>query len=250
MAKQSGLGDNFYVDGFDVSGDIASLDTIHGGPAPYVCTGINKSAVERIGGRRDGEIGFTSWWNPTPFGIGIHSILRSLPTSDRIATYARGTTLGNEAACITAKQINWDPSRGDNGSLKFKCQAQANGFGLVWGRQLTAGIRADTGATNGTGVDFTTSSSFGLVAHLHVFAFTGTSVTVKIQESSDNAVGDAYADVTGGTFTAVTGANVSQRIATAGNLAVERWLRVVTTGTFSAASFSVVVTRHLTATVY
>jgi hypothetical protein len=76
-----------------------------------------------------------------------------------------------------------------------------------------------------------------------VFAFTGTSVTVKLQESSNDGAGDAYADVVGGSFTAATGVT-SQRIATAGNLAVERWLRVVTTGTFSNAVFAVNICRN------
>jgi hypothetical protein len=249
MAKQSGLGDNFYIDGFDFSGDVAALDSVRGGPAPYPVTGINKSAMERIGGERTGELAFTSWFNPAAFGAGIHGVLRSLPLTDRIATYARGTVLGNEGACIVGKQINWDYARGNNGSLKAKCQILSNGYGLSWGRQLTAGIRADTAATNGTGVDFTAASSFGLVAFLQVFAFTGTSATVKLQESQNDGAGDAYADVTGGAFSTVTGAG-AQRIATAGNLAVERWLRVVTTGTFSVCNFSVVVARHLTATVY
>jgi hypothetical protein len=30
MAKQSGLGDNLYVAGYDLSGDIGSLETISG----------------------------------------------------------------------------------------------------------------------------------------------------------------------------------------------------------------------------
>lgn len=249
MAKQSGLGDNFYADGFDVSGDVASIDSCRGGNSPFAVPGINRLAQERIGGQRDGEISFTSWFNPGAFGSGIHSIFRSLPTVDRIVSYNRGTALGGESACIVAKQINWDQARGDNGSLKAKCQAAANGFGLVWGRQLTAGRRLDGGAANGAGVDDAAASAFGLVAFLHVFAFTGTSATIKLQESQDDAAGDPYADVTGGAFALVTG-SVAQRIATAGNLAVERWLRVVTTGTFSVLDFAVTVHRHLTATVY
>lgn len=64
MAKKSGLGDNFYYGAFDFSGDIQALGAIGGGPAALNVTGINKSALERIGGHRDGRIEYTAFFNP------------------------------------------------------------------------------------------------------------------------------------------------------------------------------------------
>lgn len=244
MAKQSGLGDRLFVAGFNLSGDIGSLGTIGGGPAPLEVTGIDKSAIERIGGVRDGTIEFSAWFNKATDRA--HLRLSPLSTADQIVTYCRGTTLGNPAAAMVAKQINYDGDRGADGSFTLAVQALANGYGLEWGRQGTAGIRTDGSATNGSSIDDTASTAFGLQAYLHVFAFTGTSVTVKIQESSDDGAGDAWADVTGGGFTAATGVT-SQRIATATNLTVERYLRVVTTGTFSDAQFAVCIVRNQTA---
>lgn len=248
MSKQSGLGDNLYVAGYDVSGDINSLGRIGGGPAALDVTGIDKSAFQRIGGLRDGGIDWVSYFNPATNQA--HSRFSSLPTGDVQVTYCRGTSLGSPAANLIAKQIDYAATRGDDGTFTFAVQAQANGYGLEWCTQLTAGKRTDTAATNGTGVDFGTgSTAFGLQAYLHVFAFTGTSVTVKLQESSDNGVGDAWADVTGGGFTAATGIT-TQRIATAAGQTVERYLRVVTTGTFSNAVFAVSVNRNDTATAF
>lgn len=248
MAKQSGLGDNLYVAGRDLSGDIGSIGGISGGPAALEVTGIDKSAYERLGGVRDGSLEYTAFFNDA---VGqAHPTLAALPTADQIVSYLRGTTLGNAAASMVGKQIGYDGARNENGSLTFKVQALANGFGVEWGRMLTAGKRTDGGAANGTGVDAGASSAFGLQAYLHVFAFTGTSVTIKLQESSDNAVGDPYADVVGGAFSLVNTAPVSERIATAGNLTVERWLRVVTTGTFSNLVFAVLVARNDTAVVF
>jgi hypothetical protein len=244
MAKQSGLGDNLYVAGYDLSGDIGSLGSIAGGPGVLEVTGIDKSAAERIGGGRDGKLEFVAFFNPA--STRAHPRLSLLPTADQVLTYCRGTALGSPAAALVAKQLNYDGSRGENGSFVFKVGAEANGYGLEWGRQLTAGKRTDTGATNGTGVDFAAASAFGLQAYLQVFAFTGTSVTITIQESSDNGGGDAFAAVTGGAFATVTGIT-AERIATAGGLAVERYLRVVTAGTFSNLIFSVVVARNDTA---
>lgn len=99
---------------------------------------------------------FTSYFNPASGEI--HSRLKTLPYTDVHLYYARGTTLGNPAACMVAKQINYDGTRGDDGDFKFAVQAQANGFGLEWGQQLTAGRRTDTGATSGTGVEVGMSS--------------------------------------------------------------------------------------------
>lgn len=247
MAKQAGLGDQLYVGGYDLSGDIGNLGNIAGGPAALEVTAINKSGFERIGGGRDGRIEFSSFWN---VAVGqAQDRLSLLPTTDQVATYLRGTTLGNPGASLVGKQVNYDPTRGNDGSLVVATEALANGFGLEWGHQLTAGKRTDGGATNGTGVDFTAATAFGLQAYLQVFAFTGTSATVKLQESSDNGGGDAYADVTGGGFTAATGIT-AERIQTSRTLAVERWLRVVTTGTFSNLVFAVVVAKNDTAVLF
>jgi hypothetical protein len=249
MAKQSGLGMNLYVAEYDLSGDTGSLTEVGGGPSPLDKTSINQSAFERIGGLRDGRFGWVSHLN-TAAGQ-AHAALSPLPTTDVQVTGTLGTGLGDPAASLVAKQIGYDPTRGQDGDITFALAAQANAYGVEWGHLLTAGKRTDTGATNGTGVDLAASTSDGLQAYLHVFSFTGTDATVKIQESSDDGSGDAYADVTGGGFTTVTGAG-TERIATAAGLTVERYLRVVTTtsGGFSNMVFAVVVVKNLTAVAF
>lgn len=248
MAKQSGLGDNLYVAGVNVSGDISALGRVGGGPAALESTGIDKYGYERLGGLRDGAIEFTSFFNPA---VGAaHPTFGALPRTDVGVIYCRGTTLGNPGAACVAKQANYDGSRGNDGSFTFSVSALSNGYGIEWGKLLTAGQRTDTTATNGTGVDFGAAGSFGLQAHLQVFAFTGTSVTIKLQQSSDNGGGDAFSDVTGGGFTLVTTAPGTQRIETARGQAVERYLRVVTTGTFSNLVFAVVAAVNPVATVF
>lgn len=243
MAKTSGLGARLFIGGFDLSGDTGAVQRIAGGCAPIDVTGIDKSAMERIGGQRDGGIEWSSFFNPT----GAHPVLSALPTADVLATYCHGTTLGNPAACCVGKQIDYAPTRANDGALTMAVAVQANGFGLEWGVQATAGQRTDTTATAGTAFDAAggATTNFGVQAYLQVFSFTGTSVTVKLQESSDNA-GDAYVDVVGGGFAAATAVG-TQRIATATNLAVERYLKVTTTGTFTEATFHVTVVRNLAA---
>lgn len=249
--KQAGMGDGLLVGGYDLSGDIGSLSRIGGGPQPLEVTGINKSGFERIGGVRDGAMTFQAWFNPS--NNQAHDRFENLPYTDDILTYLRGTTIGKPAACLNAKQINYDGNRGQDGSLTFAIEALGNSYGLEWGTQLTAGLRTDTGATSGSGVDLGSASpgAFGLQAYLQVTGFSGTDVTIKIQESSDNGSGDAFADVVGGGFTAVTSGPTTQRIAT-GAIDVERYLRVVTTtsGGFTSVTFSVVAIRNDTLTVF
>lgn len=236
MTKQSGLGDNFYVDGFDISGDVTSLDNIASPRAVLEVTGIDKSAMERLHGLKDGVIEGTCWFNDA--ASGSHTVLKNPPATNSILSYFRGTAIGNPAASLVTKRTSYDMTRGDDGSLTFSFQGQGNNFGgLEWGYQLTAGKRTDGSATNGSAFDQASASpgAFGGQLWVHLFAFTGTSVTIKVQESSDNA-GDAYADVTGATTGALSAVGAI-RVAT-GAINVERYVRLVTTGTFSNAVFA------------
>jgi hypothetical protein len=197
--------------------------------------------MERIGGKRDGGIEWVSFFNKAAGRA--HPVLSTLPTTDRTATYARGTTLGNPAACCIGKQIDYAPTRDADGNLTLAVSAQANAYGLEWGRQLTAGKRTDTAATNGASIDGAASSAFGAQFYLHVFAFSGTDVTVKIQDSADDST---FADLTAGGFTQITSGPGSQRIATAAGATVRRYLRAVTvtTGGFTSLTFAVVAVRN------
>jgi hypothetical protein len=253
VAKTSGLGDALFIAGNDLSGDFTAIGNVGGGPSPLTTTGIDKGAMERIGGARDGRLEATAWFNPTL----SHPVLSALPTADVHSMYCRGTTLGSPAANIVGKQPNYDGQRGQDGSFPFSVSMQANGFGVEWGYLLTAGKRVDTVATNGTGVDFGLGSPplfngqglFGAQCYLQVFAFTGTDVTIKVQDSADNAT---FADVAGMTFTAVTTGPGTQRIATASGATIRRYLRAVTTttGGFTSCTFAVTAIRNDVATAF
>lgn len=234
------MGDRLFISGVDVSGDIGSLSSIHGGPAVQDVTDITQSAISRLGLLRDGGIDFTSWFNPA---VGrAFKTFSALPTGDVQMMYLRGTNIGSPVASVIARQVNYDPNREASGALSFSGSTQSDGYGLEWGEQLTAGIKTDTTATNGTGYDGLASSVFGGQAYLQVFALTGTSVTVKIQDSADNVT---FADVTGLTFTAATVAG-AQRLQTLNSATVRRYVRAISTGTFSNAQFAVSFVRNQT----
>lgn len=249
MAKTGGLGQRLYVAGYDISGDIMEVGLV-GCPAETIdTTGLPSSAHERIYGRRDGVIDVTAMFNPENVSsIQEHAVYSTLPMADEVISFvAVPPAIGAETACLVAKQINYDPKRAQNGEFTFNVNSQANQYGLEWGKLLTAGLRTDTVATNGASLDQTTvSTAFGFQAYLHVSAFVGTDVTIKIQDSADNVT---FADLASAAFTAVSGAHVTQRLAVGGTAVVRRYVRVSTTtvGGFTSATFAVAFMRNLTA---
>lgn len=247
MTKQAGMGDNFYFQGLDVSGDINSLNRIACPLTTQDVTAINQSGNARIGLIHDGGIDFVAYWNPGAEADAAHNALSALPTTDVHLQYCRGTTLGNHAASVIAKQVDYAATRGTDGSLTFSVATLASaGTGLEWGQLLTAGKLTQGAAGNGTSIDLgasPTSYSFGWSVYLQVFAFMGTSITVKIQDSANNT---DWLDLAGATFTAVTAAPATQRISDGATSTdtVRRYIRLVSTGTFSNAIFSVNFVRH------
>ncbi|HEX4713780.1 MAG TPA: hypothetical protein VH164_02520, partial [Ktedonobacteraceae bacterium] len=65
MAKQSGLGDNFYVGGYDLSGDVASIDKISAPIGMIEATAVKQVAEARLYGQRDATMQFTSYFENT-----------------------------------------------------------------------------------------------------------------------------------------------------------------------------------------
>ncbi len=97
--------------------------------------------------------------------------------------------------------------------------------------------------STGASTDDTGSSAFGLQAYLQVTAFTGTDVTVKLQDSANNS---SFSDLTGGAFAATTTAHTTQRIATSNSATVRRYVRVAltTSAGFTSLSFAVAYVRN------
>ena len=245
MSKQSGLGDQAFVHGYDLSGDVAALSRIAGGPGLGDLTGINSSAHERVGLLRTGEIAFTSWFNDA--ALQEHAALSPLPLTDVIVSYLRGTTLGNPAACMTAKQVNYDPTRNQDGSLQFGVQALSSHskVGLEWCEQLTAGKATHASATNGTSRDYgSVSTLFGASAYWHVFSVASGTVDGEIQDSANDT---DFVAVTGLAFTALT-ARGAERVATAADATIRRYVRFASTDTFTTAVLWAAFIRHLTST--
>lgn len=248
MAKSAGLGHKLMIDGYDVSGDIMAVNSLSTPMGTMQVNGIDQLAMARIGTLHDLTGEFGCYWNPSSGGAGtaLHEVLKGLPLTDRYVTYLAGQTLGAPALSGPCKQINYDWTRGQDGSMAGTTSVSGNGFGGSWGVNLTAGKRTETVAGNGPSVDLgatPVSYSFGWNATLHVVGtFTGTSITVKIQDSADSAT---WADLASATFAAATGIG-AQRISTASasTATVRRYVRVVSSGTYANATYVVNFTRN------
>jgi len=311
--KVTGLGDNFYVGGYNLSPDVSSLDTLSSPVQLIDITTFTYKAYSRLGGKRDGAISFTTLLdinypvisNPgmpasnTPvtntygypvyvtitggtltnvlvngvsvgttagtyavpvlgtiaityslaptwnwFALGTeHNALAPLPTSDVIFSYFQGSAVGNPAASMNAKQVDYDPTRGTDASITFKVDAQANSYGLEWGRQLTAGPRTDNGATTGAYFDSgVAGGAYGCQAYLHIFSLVGTNVDVTVTHATTS--GGTYTTLLDfGSQTAIGG----YRQTVSNTTQVNEFLKVVTAGTFSQVIFAVNFVKNQTA---
>jgi hypothetical protein len=246
MAKQTGMGMNYYVGGYDLSGLTNSLGSIHGGPnTQQDVTDITQSGVARLGLLRDGGINWVSYFDPTG---NAHTLLSTLPTADELCTvFVPPLALGSPAFSLNSKVVGYDPQRATDGSLVLNVNAFANGFGGEWGIQLTPGHRVDgaaVAASSSNSFDTGASLSLGVQMYVQLFAFSGTSVTISLWDSADNIT---FAAVSGVTTTALTTANQTVRIASSNTATVRRYIAIATVGTFSNADFAVMVNKNVMA---
>jgi len=236
MAKKSGLGQQIFVNGYDLSGDVAAIDNA-GSPRNLLeITAVNASATERLVGLSDGNLSVSSWFNDATEQE--HAAFSGLVTTDRVITWAFGATRGDVAACLVAKQLNYDGSRGTDGSLSFSIDTQANGVALDWGNTLTTGKETHSSAAVSTSRDDGATTGYGLVGILSVTDVDSGTATVNIQQSADNVT---FANILGFVAVSAAAAPTAQRLTLSG--AILRYLRVSTTGTFSNCDFCMVTRR-------
>jgi len=242
FAKTSGLGDDLYVAGFHIGGDVRQVQ-LNGGPSNQLdVTDITQSGHARLGGQRTGKTALVSYMDT---GAGNeHAAFSPLSTSDQIVTYLRGQSLGGPVACCNVKQLNYDATRAADGMLTFAVDGESNGFGLEWGVQLTADPRTDTTGTTGAFFDQGAGGTFGAQAYLHLVSLTGTNVDVSITHATTS--GGSYSSLID--FGSLTSAPQAVRGTAAGT--VNEFLKVVTTGTFTSAVFFVAFMLNQVATVF
>jgi hypothetical protein len=232
MAKKTGLGNQLYVAGYDLSGDISNFEI--SSPRNVVdVTSINKSANERLLTTADGAITFNTFFNDA--ALAEHVALKAVPSTDRVTTFLMGSTANDPACGLVAKQLNYDMTRTADGGLNFSIDLQSQGYPVEWGTSLVAGKVTHSSATNVASLDQSSSSSDGSQAYLQAFSISSGDAVIKVQHSSDNS---SWADLI--TFTTVS-ALTSERGTSTGT--VNRYVRAQSSGTFSNVVFSLIFRR-------
>lgn len=244
---RSGLGQQMYVGGYDISGNVGSIDNASSPAALLDVTAINKYAFERIIGLRSGQLSFTTFFDVATDAE--HDALSGLPTADVLALWMMSSTRGDVCAALTAKQVNYDGTRGADGSLTFKVDLQgAAGLFLEYGEILVAKT-THASATDETGITNTVQTTDGAVGFLQHFGAadpipTGT-IEYDIEDSSDstNGIDGAWANLLAFSDVATPWAETAERVAVDGT--VEKWTRASTNGTFTNADFAMGLRRRV-----
>jgi hypothetical protein len=128
LVKTAGLGDGLYVNGYDLSGDTASM-AMKAKVGEMNATGLDKSARERLQLLADGEMTYRTFHTGDTSDSGAvhaHKRLREM-TDTAMSTYFNGATAGNLAVGLVGKQFDYALDRGDAGNLLASCTAKASG---------------------------------------------------------------------------------------------------------------------------
>lgn len=143
--------------------------------------------------------------------------------------------LGNRCGLMTTVQ-QYDPRAAANDAVRYSAAGSAAEGARLAGRLLHP-LTSESATGDYASVDNSASTAFGAVGQIHVTSFTGTSATVKIQDSPNDSV---WADLI--TFSSVTGVT-SERLTASGT--VDRYLRAqISAGTFSEITFAVSAARN------
>ena len=149
-------------------------------------------------------------------------------------SFPGASAIGQRATLHHARETSY-PVRGSiDDAVRLNSGMTADG-GIRAGVVLHHNNSESTGS-NFASVDNSASTSNGAVAHLHVISFTGTSASIKVTDSTDDAI---FADLI--TFASVTGAGSERGTATG---TVNRYARVELSGTFSEITFVVSFARN------
>lgn len=236
MAKITGLGANLWIDQYNVSGDIGAIDSIGSSRAQLDYTSIEDLFMSRLPGLGDGSISFSGYFNTsTP---SLHNAIGSaFGTAVSIVTASFGTAIGAPAASLGAARASYTTTRSADGGLAVQVSAESGiGYGTDWG-VLLAGRASATG-TASTTVDNGAATTNGAQAYLHITSVAAGTVTISVQDSSDNS---SFSNVTGLTFTASSTA-VAEYKATAAGATIGRYLRYNCSG--GTATFALAVARN------
>lgn len=235
MAFVHGKSTTVYLGQYDLTGFCDTAD-ISQAMEPAETTTFGSSAKTFIAGLRDGTISLSG--NADYASGAIDDVLNAATDgSQKYVTIGTGTeAVGSRCKLATIRQTQYGQSIPVGDKVTWSADLQADGG--IDGNGVILHIKeAETGTENGASVDNGAASTNGYAALLHVFVDNITSVTVKVQHSTDNS---SWADLC--TFTAFSG--VGSEIKT-GTGTVNRYVRyIISAFTGTSTTFAVAFARR------
>lgn len=227
-----------YLDEFDVSGQIGSVALDLKQETALVTT-LADAGPRRVVGNYDHSFKHTGFFDGAAAGYDSQVFTNFNANADHYLSTIFGVTEGSVGYDDLVRKMDDARKAQVGGAVLLDMGGEGSG-GRARSTLLRVGsVSAGNGTGRNTGIS-TSPQAFRVIFRL--LSFTGTSITMKLQGSSDDAVGDAYADIATLTSGALTAPGVVVVTTTATQ---EAWKRVVCSGTFSAAS--VVVTAGVVA---
>jgi hypothetical protein len=214
MAAVHGSDTSVLFDEFDLSSFLSQAGAVKSVQVVDITTFGNDDKLY-LAGQGEGSVSLQGIWDGDAGAA--DEILDAAVGSDAVVTVGLGTAaLASPCIMLQALDAGYQIRSTTTDAVRITVNATANGGIRVAGRILHP-LGAETGVEDGASVDNGASSAFGGVGHLHVTAFSGTSATVRIQDSPDDSI---WSDLI--SFTSVAGV-VSERLTVTGT--VDQYLR-------------------------
>jgi hypothetical protein len=226
---QHGKSTGVLFDEFDLSSFFNQANASRAIQAVNTTTFGNDDKVY-IAGVESGSISIQGLWDGS--AAAADEVLDGAIGAESIITVApQGlAVLGNKTIMLKGENVSYQIRSSANDAVRIVAGGMADG-GVRTAGVLLQPLEAETTTFDGTSVDNGASSAFGGVGHIHVTVFSGTSATVKIQDSANDV---AWADLI--TFADITGV-VSERLTVAGT--VDQFLRfAITADTFTSMTIA------------
>lgn len=233
MAVTHGKAAKIYADGFDVSSFLSSVSL--NGTADIAETSVfGSTSKQYVLGLQDNTLSVEGFYtSPDGEAVALLNAALGSATKSNWLVFPQGDTLGLDGWGFLASQTSINVNTNMGGAAMISGDAQSSvGAELLISHHA---LGAETTAGNSASVDgVAVSTATGGVGYIHATAFTGTSITVAIQDSADNV---SFVDRL--VFTAISAANAKERKVTAPLATILRYTRAAWTGTFSNAVFVV-----------
>lgn len=234
MAKLPNVATRVYLDEFNLSGDLNAF-TLNINQETPVCTAFSDEGPRRIIGNHDYDAGYIGFLEPVTllYDEQIFDLLGD--GSDHYIASCPGANAEGSVVYEGTYRLSGQPRSAElGGVVMLNFDVEGSG-GLVRGVVLGNSVETGTGQSTGIEQGATVSPEEYQVV-FRLIAFTGTDITIKVQESQNDDSGDPYADVSGLTSGALTEIGVVRASTTA---STEAWKRLDFSGTFSSATILV-----------